>query len=99
VFHDRQFASPPRLFSAVHSAGLACAEGAVAALAAANAFERSAPSSMYTAGTTNSVNIVPIERPAAITRPIWKRDTAPAPAAVISGATPSTMAAVVIRIG
>ena len=45
------------------------------------------------------MNIVPIERPAAITRPIWKRDTAPAPAAVISGTTPSTIAAVVIRIG
>ena len=54
---------------------------------------------MYTAGTTNSVNNVPIESPEAMTRPIWKRDTAPAPAAVISGTTPSTIAAVVIRIG
>ena len=32
-------------------------------------------------------------------QPHLKRDTAPAPVAVISGTTPSTMAAVVIRIG
>ena len=37
--------------------------------------------------------------PAAMTRPIEKRALAPAPDAMISGTTPSTMAAVVIRIG
>src|SRR5882724_9097374 len=37
--------------------------------------------------------------PDAITRPMEKRDTAPAPVAVMSGMTPSTIAAVVMRIG
>ena len=50
-------------------------------------------------GTTKRVNSVPIESPLAITRPMLKRDTAPAPLAVIKGTTPSTIAAVVIRIG
>ena len=42
---------------------------------------------------------VPIAMPAAMTRPIEKRALAPAPDAMISGTTPKTMAAVVIRIG
>ena len=57
------------------------------------------PRTQNTAGTTNNVNNVPIESPEAMTTPIWNRDTAPAPVAVISGNTPSTMAAVVIKIG
>src|SRR5262249_25454601 len=55
--------------------------------------------SIYTAGTTNRVNSVPMARPLAITRPILNRETAPAPVAAISGTTSSTIAAVVIRIG
>jgi len=51
------------------------------------------------AGTTNSANSVPIASPLAITRPILKRETAPAPVARIKGITPKTIAAVVIRIG
>jgi len=51
------------------------------------------------AGTTNSVNSVPIASPLVITRPILKRETAPAPVARIKGITPKTIAAVVIRIG
>jgi len=47
----------------------------------------------------NRMNSVPIESPVAITRPMPNRDTAPAPVAVISGTTPSIIAAVVIRIG
>ena len=41
----------------------------------------------------------PDASPLAITSPMLKRETAPAPLATISGTTPSTMAAVVIRIG
>jgi len=48
---------------------------------------------------TNSVNIAPIAMPKNIVRPIAKRDCAPAPEARISGAMPTTIAAVVIRIG
>ena len=51
------------------------------------------------AGTTNSANSVPIASPLVITRPILKRETAPAPVARIKGITPKTIAAVVIRIG
>jgi TetR/AcrR family transcriptional regulator, mexJK operon transcriptional repressor len=40
------------------------------------------------------VNAVPIDRPLAMTRPMLKRDAAPAPEAEISGTTPSTIAAV-----
>ncbi len=42
---------------------------------------------------------MPIEIPAAITVPIVKRLSAPAPVAIINGNTPSTIAAVVIKIG
>jgi DNA-binding transcriptional LysR family regulator len=38
-------------------------------------------------------------QPVKITRPIEKRDAAPAPEAITSGTTPNTIAAVVIRIG
>ena len=55
--------------------------------------------SIYTPGTTNSVNSVPMARPVEITKPIAKRDAAPAPLANTSGRTPSTIAAVVINIG
>ena len=54
---------------------------------------------MYIAGTTNSVNSVPIDRPVKITSPIAWRPAAPAPEAITSGTTPRTIAAVVIRIG
>ena len=54
---------------------------------------------MYIAGTTKSVKSVPIASPVAMTSPMLKRLTAPAPLAVISGMTPNTMAPVVIRIG
>ena len=37
--------------------------------------------------------------PVAMTKPMLKRDTAPAPVAKIKGKTPSTIAAVVIKIG
>lgn len=50
-------------------------------------------------GTTNRVSSVPIERPVAITILMLEPDTAPAPFAVTNGATPSTIATVVIRIG
>ncbi len=56
-------------------------------------------STRYIAGTTNSVNNVPKDMPLAITSPRFERLTAPAPDAVISGTTPSTMAPVVISIG
>ena len=45
------------------------------------------------------MNSVPIESPLAITSPMLNRETAPAPLATICGTTPSTIAAVVIRIG
>jgi len=54
---------------------------------------------MYTPGTTNSVNTVPIARPVEMTSPIANREAAPAPLANTSGSTPKTMAAVVIKIG
>lgn len=53
----------------------------------------------WTASTTSNVNKVLIDRPLAITRPILKRDTAPAALATISGITPSAIAAVVTSIG
>src|SRR6185312_896268 len=57
------------------------------------------PITRYTAGTTNSVNSVPIDKPVKITKPMSWRPAAPAPPANTSGTTPSTMAMVVIRIG
>src|SRR5215470_3764367 len=48
---------------------------------------------------TNSVSNVPSRRPPTTTQPIAWRDSAPAPWASASGTAPSTMAAVVIRIG
>jgi hypothetical protein len=39
------------------------------------------PIRRYTAGTTNSVNKVPMAMPAAMTSPMLKRETAPAPLA------------------
>ena len=56
-------------------------------------------SSVYTHGSTNSVNNVPTDMPVAITSPISNRLTAPAPVARISGTMPKTMAAVVIKTG
>ncbi|MCY1175617.1 hypothetical protein D9M73_158610 [compost metagenome] len=50
-------------------------------------------------GNTNSVNNVPIDIPVAITVPMSKRLTAPAPVARISGTMPNTIAAVVISTG
>ena len=49
---------------------------------------------VYMVGTTNRVNIVPMVMPAAMTMPMSRRLAAPAPEAMISGITPSTMAAV-----
>src|SRR5258705_1793438 len=62
-------------------------------------FEWSSASSTYIAGTTKSVNSVPMATPGAITSPMLKRLTAPAPLAIRRGTTPSTIAPVVIRIG
>jgi hypothetical protein len=45
------------------------------------------------------VKSVPIAMPDAMTRPMEKRALAPAPDAMMSGRTPVTMAAVVIRTG
>jgi len=45
------------------------------------------------------VNSVPISMPETMTSPIAKRLAAPAPLAARSGNRPTTMAAVVIRIG
>ena len=45
------------------------------------------------------MNSVPIDMPATTTTPIEKRLAAPAPAAVTSGTKPTTIAAVVIRMG
>lgn len=53
----------------------------------------------WTASTTSKVNKVLIDRPLAITMPILKRDTTPAPLATISGITSSVIAAVVTSIG
>ncbi|MCY1379172.1 hypothetical protein D9M69_668650 [compost metagenome] len=50
-------------------------------------------------GSTNSVNSVPTSMPTTITRPMLKRLLAPAPLAKSSGTRPTTIAAVVIRIG
>ncbi|MNF12828.1 hypothetical protein D3C80_2144610 [compost metagenome] len=50
-------------------------------------------------GSTNRVNRVPTDIPVAITVPISKRLTAPAPLAKISGTIPNTIAAVVISTG
>src|SRR5258706_4318183 len=76
----------------------ACPPGAGSASTAAP-FEWSSASSTYIAGTTKSVNSVPMATPVAITSPMLKRLTAPAPLAIRSGTTPSTIAPVVIRIG
>jgi hypothetical protein len=57
------------------------------------------PRNMYIAGTTKSVNSVPIESPVKITSPIALRPAAPAPEAITSDSTPGTVAAVDIRIG
>src|SRR5258708_7308683 len=78
--------------------GLACPPAAGSASPAAR-FEWSSASSRYIAGTTKSVNKVPMATPVAITSPMLKRLTAPAPLAIRSGTTPSTIAPVVIRIG
>ena len=45
------------------------------------------------------MNSVPIESPVKITSPMLMRDAAPAPRRITSGTTPSTIAAVVMRIG
>ncbi|CFP02173.1 Uncharacterised protein [Bordetella pertussis] len=50
-------------------------------------------------GSTNRVNRVPTSMPTTITRPRLKRLCAPAPLANSSGTRPTTMAAVVIRMG
>src|SRR5574337_1181592 len=72
---------------------------AAAPPAAARARAWSVPMNRYIAGTTNSVNSVPIAIPLQITIPIAWRPAAPAPDAITSGTTPKTIAAVVIRIG
>ncbi|MNT86465.1 hypothetical protein D3C72_2267600 [compost metagenome] len=50
-------------------------------------------------GSTNRVKKVPINMPETITTPRPKRLLAPAPEANSSGTRPTTMAAVVIKIG